>query len=105
MGLHQRQPFRDTDSSKKLNKVPGLLKIVTDAHEQVDFMVPYAVHNKPWPYPETTPYSYAALFDIYRRGALVWANATYEAWAQALPGGTNTDPARIAWPLPRSRTA
>jgi len=63
----------------------------------LDFLVPYAVRGEPWPFPQVSPYSFDSLYDLFLRAAAAWANETYAAWAQALPGDHATDVANLLW--------
>jgi hypothetical protein len=48
----------------------------------LDFVLPYALCERAWPYQEETPFDHGKLFEILRIASRKWKNASYE---QAIP--------------------
>ena len=68
------------------------------------FLAPFAVGGKPWPFSQTAPFDFSTLWSLYRRAALATGNASFEAWAAALPGNasgpTELDNLMWCWACP-----
>jgi len=67
----------------------------------VDYIVPYAIDELPWPFQQIIPFDQSVFFPIFRQSAIVWRNLTYENNISKLPSGqTNplTDPTNLLFP-------
>jgi len=53
----------------------------------LDFIVPYAIYEKPWTWPQIIPFDQSVFFPIFRQAAIVWGNKTYETDIAKLPKG------------------
>ncbi|XP_062512927.1 uncharacterized protein LOC134188745 isoform X2 [Corticium candelabrum] len=50
-----------------------------------EFMVPYAIGEKAWPYEQITSYSWGSMFELFRRASIEYQNPTYEQMISKLP--------------------
>ena len=78
----------------------------------MDFMVPYALSQKPWPHQNIGNESWSAYYEVYRRAAHVgWSasfgpggpghdDAFYATVASGLPGDHSADATQLFWPWP-----
>ena len=44
----------------------------------LDFVLPYAMCERPWPYQEETPFDHGKLFEVLRIAARKWHDDAYE---------------------------
>ena len=58
--------------------------------QAVDFLVPFAAGDRPWPYDQITPFTANAVHRILRRGAAAWKEPKYAALASRIGGGSPT---------------
>jgi hypothetical protein len=58
--------------------------------QAVDFLVPFAAGERPWPYDQITAFEPGALQPILRRAAAAWKEPRYAALAQRIGGGGPT---------------
>jgi hypothetical protein len=63
------------------------------------FLVPYALHGAPWPFPLSAPFDWGTLRTPFLRAALATGNATFAQWAAALPGNHSADLDNLLWCL------
>jgi Alginate lyase len=54
----------------------------------LDFLVPFAAGDRPWPYPELTAFEPAELHRLLRRAAVAWEAPAYRALAMKIGGGS-----------------
>ena len=53
----------------------------------LDFLVPFASGERPWPYPELTGFEPGAIHRLLRRAAVAWGAPSYRALADKVGGG------------------
>lgn len=64
----------------------------------LDFLVPYAVGEEPWPYKQITPFHPDALAPIMRLAARAYHEPRYQRLARRLPGADPTDRVNLLYP-------
>jgi hypothetical protein len=66
----------------------------------IDYVVPYAIDGKHWPFQDIDNADFGIFYEIFRRAGIVYNNATYETWAQQLPGasGQRDNVVQLLWP-------
>jgi len=65
----------------------------------VDYLVPFARGELPWPFPTETA-NFAALAPLFRQAAWAYANASYYALASGIVNASATDASLLFWPPP-----
>jgi hypothetical protein len=54
----------------------------------VDYLVPFAVGERKWPFDDITPFTPDSMHEILRRAAVAWHEPTYAALAKRIGGGS-----------------
>ncbi|XP_065186669.1 uncharacterized protein LOC135817419 isoform X2 [Sycon ciliatum] len=44
----------------------------------VEYIIPYMLGEKTWPYKQIEPFKYSSLFEVFRRSAIAFQNSTFE---------------------------
>lgn len=63
----------------------------------VEYLVPYARGDKPWPFPTETD-NYAALAPCFRQAAHAYGRADFYAVADGIVNASKSDPSVLFWP-------
>jgi hypothetical protein len=58
--------------------------------QAVDFLVPFAAGERPWPFDQITPFAANTIHQVLRRGAAAWKEPKYAALAARIGGGRPT---------------
>jgi len=65
----------------------------------LDWLIPFLLKEKPWPYQQIKKFSPARSFSLLRRAAITYSEPRYETQAGRLPGVAPDDRARLLYPL------
>ena len=70
----------------------------------LDYLLPYAVGERPWPYPSETA-DYSGAVPLFKQGAVVWHSAAYAGAAARIKGASDTDLSELWWRAPSAAVA
>ncbi|XP_065188531.1 uncharacterized protein LOC135819283 [Sycon ciliatum] len=63
-----------------------------------DWMVPYAVDHKAWPFKQIADYSWGEMFELFRRASIEYENPDYEKMISSLPDIHEDDVINLLYP-------